>query len=102
MRNGKKLKALIPGGSSTPVVRAEQLEGITRDSESLRSVGTMLGTAGMVVMDQDTDMVEMLWRVRKFSHHESGGQSRPCRDGTGCRQKVLKTLSEGGGDTRVL
>ncbi|MGM0744567.1 MAG: NADH-quinone oxidoreductase subunit NuoF, partial [Bacteroidota bacterium] len=74
MRNGKKLKAVIPGGSSTPVVRADQLDGVTMDSDSLREVGTMLGTAGMVVMDEDTDMVDMLWRITHFYHHESCGQ----------------------------
>lgn len=102
MRNGKKLKALIPGGSSTPVVRADQLEGITMDSESLRSVGTMLGTAGMVVMDEDTDMVEMLWRISKFYHHESCGQCTPCRDGTGWLQKILKKIKNGEGEIKDL
>ncbi len=102
MRNGKKLKALIPGGSSTPVVRADQLEGITMDSESLRSVGTMLGTAGMVVMDEDTDMVEMLWRISKFYHHESCGQCTPCRDGTGWLQKILKKIKDGEGEIKDL
>jgi len=102
MRNGKKLKALIPGGSSTPVVRADQLEGITMDSESLRSVGTMLGTAGMVVMDEDTDMVEMLWRISKFYHHESCGQCTPCRDGTGWLQKILKKIKDGDGEIKDL
>lgn len=102
MRNGKKLKALIPGGSSTPVVRADQLEGITMDSESLRSVGTMLGTAGMVVMDEDTDMVDMLWRISHFYHHESCGQCTPCRDGTGWLQRILKKIKNGEGEIKDL
>ncbi|HLR90066.1 MAG TPA: NADH-ubiquinone oxidoreductase-F iron-sulfur binding region domain-containing protein, partial [Balneolaceae bacterium] len=86
----------------TPVVRADQLEGITMDSESLRSVGTMLGTAGMVVMDEDTDMVEMLWRISKFYHHESCGQCTPCRDGTGWLQKILKKIKDGDGEIKDL
>src|SRR5690625_1039527 len=71
MRNGKKLKAVIPGGSSTPILRADQLDGVTMDSDSLRQAGSMLGTAGILVMDEDTDMLEVLWRIASFYHHES-------------------------------
>jgi len=102
MRNGKELKAVIPGGSSTPIVRADQLDGITMDSDSLREVGTMLGTAGMVVMDEDTDMVDMLWRISHFYHHESCGQCTPCRDGTGWLEKILLRIKNGDGEIKDL
>ena len=102
MRNGKKLKAIIPGGSSTPILRADQLEGVTMDSDSLRTVGSMLGTSGMVVMDEDTDIVDVLWRISHFYHHESCGQCTPCRDGTGWLEKILLKIRNGEGETRDL
>ena len=89
MRNGKKLKALIPGGSSVPVLRADQIEGITMDADSLRTVGTYLGTAGMLFLDEDTDMVKFLYRITRFYHHESCGQCTPCREGTGWLEKLI-------------
>jgi NADH-quinone oxidoreductase subunit F len=102
MRNGKKLKALIPGGSSTPPLTAEMIVGTTMDSDSLRTAGSMLGTAGMVVMDEDTDMVDMLTRISHFYHHESCGQCTPCRDGTGWLEKTLKKINRGDGEMRDL
>ena len=102
IRNGKKLKALIPGGSSTPILRADQIDGISMDSDSLRTAGTMLGTAGMVIMDEDTDMVDMLWRISHFYHHESCGQCTPCREGTGWLEKILIKIKNGDGEIRDL
>jgi NADH-quinone oxidoreductase subunit F len=102
MRNGKKLKAVIPGGSSTPPLRADQVVGVTMDSDSLRTAGSMLGTAGMVVMDEDTDMVDVLTRISHFYHHESCGQCTPCREGTGWLEKTLKKINRGDGDMRDL
>lgn len=102
IRNGKKLKAVIPGGSSTPVLRADQLDGISMDSDSLRTVGTMLGTAGLVVMDEDTDMVDMLWRITHFYHHESCGQCTPCREGTGWLEKIMLKIKNGDGEIKDL
>ncbi len=102
MRGGKKLKAVIPGGSSTPILRGDALDGVTMDSDSLREAGTMLGTAGMIVMDEDTDMVEMLWRISHFYHHESCGQCTPCREGTGWLEKVLIKIKNGEGEMRDL
>lgn len=102
MRNDKKMKALIPGGSSTPVLRADQLEGVTMDAESLREAGSMMGTAGMIVMDEDTDMVEVLWRISHFYNHESCGQCTPCRDGTGWLEKILLKIRNGDGEIRDL
>ncbi|MDR8392363.1 NADH-quinone oxidoreductase subunit NuoF [Aliifodinibius sp. S!AR15-10] len=102
IRGGKELKALIPGGSSTPVLRADQLEGVTMNAESLREAGSMMGTAGMVVMDEDTDMVDVLWRIAHFYHHESCGQCTPCREGTGWLEKVLIKIKNGEGEIKDL
>lgn len=102
MRNGKKLKGLIPGGSSTPILRGDALDGVNMDADSLREAGSMMGTAGMIVMDEDTDMVEMLWRISHFYHHESCGQCTPCREGTGWLEKILLKIRNGDGEIRDL
>ncbi|MEX2574105.1 MAG: NADH-quinone oxidoreductase subunit NuoF [Balneolaceae bacterium] len=102
IRNGKKLKAVIPGGSSTPILRADQLDGVSMDSDSLREAGSMLGTAGLVVMDEDTDMVDLLWRIAHFYHHESCGQCTPCREGTGWLSKILLRIKNGDGEVKDL
>jgi NADH-quinone oxidoreductase subunit F len=102
IRGGKELKALIPGGSSTPVLRADQLEGVSMDADSLREAGSMMGTAGMVVMDEDTDMIDVLWRISHFYRHESCGQCTPCRDGTGWLEKVLIKIKNGEGEIKDL
>jgi NADH-quinone oxidoreductase subunit F len=102
MRNGKKLKGVIPGGSSTPILTAEMIKGTNMDADSLREAGSMMGTAGMIVMDEDTDMVEMLWRISHFYHHESCGQCTPCREGTGWLEKILLKIRNGEGEIRDL
>jgi len=102
IRGGKKLKAIIPGGSSTPVLRADQLEGVSMNADSLRDAGSMMGTAGMVVMDEDTDMVDVLWRIAHFYHHESCGQCTPCREGTGWLEKVLIKIKNNEGEIKDL
>lgn len=102
IKNGKKLKALIPGGSSTPILRADMLDGVGMDADSLRNAGSMMGTAGMIVMDEDTDMVNMLWRISHFYHHESCGQCTPCREGTGWLEKILLKINNGDGEIRDL
>lgn len=102
VRNGKKLKAVIPGGASTPVLRADQLDGVSMDSDSLREAGSMLGTAGLVVIDEDTDMIDLLWRISHFFHHESCGQCTPCRDGTGWIEKILLKIKNGEGEVKDL
>jgi NADH-quinone oxidoreductase subunit F len=85
----KKIKAVIPGGSSTMILRAEQLEGVCMDADSLKAAGSSVGTAGLIVMDEDTDLIRVLSRIAKFYHHESCGQCTPCREGTGWLYKVL-------------
>lgn len=86
---GKRIKAVIPGGSSTPILRGDQLAGITMDADSMKAAGSAVGTAGMIVMDEDTDLIAVLARIAKFYHHESCGQCTPCREGTGWLEKIL-------------
>jgi NADH-quinone oxidoreductase subunit F len=93
----KKIKAIIPGGSSTPVLRGDEIEGLKMDAESLKAVGSAIGTAGVIVMDEDTDLVKVLLRITKFYYHESCGQCTPCREGTGWMWKILKRIDIGDG-----
>ncbi len=102
VRGGKKVKAVVPGGSSTPPLRADMIEGVTMDVESLREAGSMMGTAGMLVMDEDTDMVSWLRRVTHFYHHESCGQCTPCREGTGWLEDIVSRIEAGEGRIRDL
>ncbi len=102
IRGGKKLKAVVPGGSSTPVLRADMIEGVTMDADSLREAGSMMGTSGMLVMDEDTDMVSFLRRITHFYHHESCGQCTPCREGTGWLENIVTRIDEGEGHLRDL
>jgi NADH-quinone oxidoreductase subunit F len=89
IRGDKKLKAVIPGGSSTPILTADEVAKATLDYETLRSLGSSLGTGGMIVMDEDTDMVEVLKNLLEFYHHESCGQCTPCREGTGWSDQIV-------------
>ncbi len=93
----KKILCVIPGGSSMPPLRGDQLEGVKMDAESLRAVGSAIGTGGIIVMDEDTDLVKVLARISKFYHHESCGQCTPCREGTGWLQKILERILDGKG-----
>ena len=86
----KGIKAVIPGGSSTMIVRGDKLEGIRMDADSLKASGSSVGTAGLIVMDEDTDLIRVLTRIAKFYYHESCGQCTPCREGTGWLWKLLK------------
>ena len=93
--NGKKIKAVIPGGSSMPPLRGDEIEGVRLDEESLKVLGTHIGTAGVMVMDEDTDIVAVTLRISKFYHHESCGQCTPCREGCGWMEKVLHRIQHG-------
>jgi NADH-quinone oxidoreductase subunit F len=86
----KKIKAVIPGGSSTMILRGDQLEGVCMDADSLKAAGSSIGTGGVIVMDEDTDMIKVLSRISQFYYHESCGQCTPCREGTGWMSKILK------------
>ncbi|MCS6904586.1 MAG: NADH-quinone oxidoreductase subunit NuoF [Bacteroidia bacterium] len=102
IRNGKKLKAVVPGGSSVPILRADEIEGITMNAASLAKVGTFLGTAGMCVLDEDTDIVKFLYRITRFYDHESCGQCTPCREGTGWLRKLVGRFMTGDATMRDL
>jgi NADH-quinone oxidoreductase subunit F len=93
----RKIKAVIPGGSSMPILRGDQIEGLRMDAESLKRVDSAIGTGGIVVMDETTDLIKVLTRVAKFYWHESCGQCTPCREGTGWMLKILKRISCGDG-----
>jgi NADH-quinone oxidoreductase subunit F len=86
----KRIKAVIPGGSSTMILRGEDIEGVTMDADGLKKAGSAVGTAGLIVMDEDTDLIKVITRVTKFYYHESCGQCTPCREGTGWMFKILK------------
>ncbi|MDP3147565.1 MAG: NADH-quinone oxidoreductase subunit NuoF [Ignavibacteria bacterium] len=99
---GKKIKCVIPGGSSMPPLRGDKLEGVKMDAESLKAVGSAIGTGGIMVMDEDTDLVRVLARIAKFYYHESCGQCTPCREGTGWMLKILNRLVRGEGTSKDL
>ncbi len=98
----KRIKAVIPGGSSTNVLRGDEIDGLKMDAESLKAAGTAIGTGGVIVMDEDTDIVKVIWRITKFYHHESCGQCTPCREGTGWMEKILERIWRGEGKSEDL
>lgn len=97
MRPGRKLKAVIPGGSSAPVLTAEEAERATMDYENLAQMGSMLGSGAVIVLDDSQCMVDMLGVLTHFYHHESCGQCTPCREGTGWLNKIVHSILEGRG-----
>lgn len=98
----KKIKCVIPGGTSMPPIRGDQIEGLKMDAESLKEVGSAIGTGGIIVMDEDTDLVKVLARITKFYWHESCGQCTPCREGTGWMLKILNRILDGRGTSKDL
>jgi len=99
---GRKLKAVIPGGISTPVVPADIMMGMTMDYDALRKAGSALGTGSMIVMDDHTCMVKTLERISRFFYAESCGQCTPCREGTGWVNRMLKRIVLGQGSKKDL
>ena len=95
--NDHKLKAVIPGGSSVPVVKGEDILDTPMDYEPLQKIGTMLGSGGIIVMDETTCMVSVLERISRFYYAESCGQCTPCREGTGWLYKTLVRIRAGEG-----
>jgi NADH-quinone oxidoreductase subunit F len=93
----KGIKAIIPGGSSTMWLRGEEIDGVRMDADSLKAVGTAIGTGGIIVMDEDTDVLKVLARIAHFYHHESCGQCTPCREGCGWMEKILQRFVDGEG-----
>ncbi len=98
VRGGNKLKAVIPGGSSVPVVPAEVIMDQTLDFDTIREIGSGLGTCAMIVMDETTCMVNMLRRISRFYYAESCGQCTPCREGTGWLYRMLTRFQQGKGN----
>jgi NADH-quinone oxidoreductase subunit F len=92
MKSGKKLKACIPGGSSVPILNAEECEKLTLDYESAASLGTMLGSGGVIVMDETADIFETTRNITHFYMHESCGWCTPCREGTRWLYKVFDRM----------
>jgi NADH-quinone oxidoreductase subunit F len=96
MRDGRKLKAIVPGGSSVPVLTADQVD-VPLDFDSIAKAGSMLGSAGVIVMDDSTCMVKAALRVSKFYAEESCGQCTQCREGTEWIHRILTRLEDGRG-----
>lgn len=94
---GRELKACIPGGSSVPVLRADQLSGVCLDYESIAEAGSMLGSGGFMVMDETTDMVDACANLQHFYTHESCGQCTPCREGARWVESMVNRLHRGEG-----
>ena len=97
VRDGNKLKAVIPGGSSVPVVPGDVMMQANMDYDSIVTAGSMLGSGAVIVMDETTDMVQALRRISRFYFSESCGQCTPCREGTGWLYRMLTRIVEGKG-----
>jgi len=107
IRNGKKMKAVVAGGSSVPILPTDLILKTANGEPRLMSYesladggfasGTMLGSGGFIVMDEDTSIVKNLWNFTRFYHHESCGQCSPCREGTGWMEKILHKILDGNG-----
>ena len=97
VRKGRQLKAVIPGGSSSPVLPAHIMMDCTMDYDSISKAGSMLGSGAVIVMDDSRDMVESLLRLSYFYQHESCGQCTPCREGTGWLWRVVQRIQHGQG-----
>jgi len=97
MLEGRKLKAVIPGGSSTPVLPGEVMMDLSMDYDSIAKAGSMLGAGSVIVMDETTCMVKSLARISHFYYEESCGQCTPCREGTGWLSRVVNRIENGEG-----
>lgn len=102
MRPGRTLKAVIPGGSSVPLMDANDVEGCVLDYEGVVAAGSMLGSGGMIVMDDTVDIPYQVWRLARFYAHESCAQCTQCREGTAWTVKVLERILRGEGQASDL
>ncbi|MBI2932305.1 MAG: NADH-quinone oxidoreductase subunit NuoF [Planctomycetes bacterium] len=96
VKGGRKLKAVVPGGISSGVLTPEEID-VKMDFDSLAAIKSMLGSAGVTVLDETVCMVDTLWNTLRFFHHESCGQCTPCREGTGWLEKILRRIENGHG-----
>jgi NADH-quinone oxidoreductase subunit F len=101
IRDGHSLKAVIPGGISAKILKAGEID-VRMDYDGLKAAGTMLGSAGIMVMDDTTCMIKMLLLACKFFAHESCGQCSPCREGTGWAYKIVQRIYRGEGRLKDL
>jgi NADH-quinone oxidoreductase subunit F len=97
VRDGNALKAVIPGGSSVPILDAQEAMACKLDYEGCVSVGTMLGCASVIVMDHTTDIVKQVRRMVDFYAHESCGQCTPCREGSAWTAQIMRRIENGEG-----
>src|SRR5207244_2557355 len=97
VKGGKRLKAVIPGGTSTPIITAEEALKVQMDFDSLRTVGSFLGAGGIVVLDETTDIPSVFHIIERFLEHESCGQCTPCREGSGWTKRILRRILDGQG-----
>jgi len=97
MRDGRKLKAVIPGGSSAPVIPGDIMMDVNMDYDSIQNAGSMLGSGAVIVMDDTNCMVKVLDRISYFYYEESCGQCTPCREGTGWMHRVIHRIETGRG-----
>jgi len=97
MRNGNKIKAVIPGGSSTPMLPGEVMMDVNMDYDSIAKAGSMLGAGSVIVMDETTCIVKALARISYFYYEESCGQCTPCREGTGWLSRIVNRIENGQG-----
>ncbi len=102
VRDGNRLKAVIPGGCSMPVVPGDVMMEVDMDYDSISKIGTYLGSGGVIVMDETTCMVRALQTLSRFYYAESCGQCTPCREGTGWMYKVISRIENGQGNMRDL
>ena len=96
------LKAVLPGGGSTPMIPAYQAEQALMDYDSLRDLKTALGSGSVIVMDRDTDLVRAIARLSYFYKHESCGQCTPCREGTGWMWRIMERMASGEAEMREI
>ncbi|PYV39034.1 MAG: NADH-quinone oxidoreductase subunit F, partial [Acidobacteria bacterium] len=101
IKDHKELKAVIPGGSSCPILTADEID-VKMDFDSVAAIGSMLGSGGVVVMNEETCMVKVLLRIAKFYAHESCGQCTPCREGTTWLKNILQRVNDGQGRPKDL
>ncbi|WP_322629477.1 NADH-ubiquinone oxidoreductase-F iron-sulfur binding region domain-containing protein, partial [Halothiobacillus sp.] len=97
VRDGRRLKAVIPGGTSTPVVPGDVMMKTNMDYDAIAKSGTFLGSGGLIVIDDSACMVHALRRIARFYYSESCGQCTPCREGTGWLYRMLTRIVEGKG-----
>ncbi len=97
MKDGRKLKAVIPGGSSSPIIPGDQMMDVNMDYDSISKAGSMLGSGAVICLDDQQCMVKVLERMSYFYHEESCGQCTPCREGTGWLYRVVSRIENGEG-----